>query len=44
MGLFGSNPHKGWSQRGTVIEGSTTGSGKIAHGPDGGVNLYKNKN
>lgn len=43
MALFGRNPHAGWTQRGTVTEGSTTGSGKISHGPDGGVNIYKAK-
>ena len=42
--IFGSNKHKGFSQRGTVTEGSTTGSGAIAHGADGGVNIGKAKN
>ena len=41
--IFGSNKHKGFSQRGTVTGGSTTGSGAIAHGAEGGANIYKTK-
>ena len=43
MAIFGRNPNSGWTQRGTVTEGSTTGSGKISHGADGGVNMSKTK-
>ena len=43
MAIFGRNPNAGWTQRGTVTEGSTTGSGKIGHGADGGVNMSKTK-
>ena len=35
--------NKDFTQRGTVTGGTTTGSGKISHGPDGGVNMYKTK-
>ena len=41
--IFGSNKHKGFSQRGTVTGGSTTGSGAIGHGAEGGANIYKTK-
>jgi len=43
MAFFGRNKYKDFTQRGTVTGGSTTGSGKIGHGADGGVNMYKTK-
>ena len=41
--MFGRNRNKDFSQRGTVTGGSTTDSGKIGHGAEGGVNMYKTK-
>ena len=46
MAFFGANRNKDFTQRGTVTGGSIggrAGSGKISHGADGGVNMYKTR-